>query len=46
MYGGGQQAGIRSGTVPLALTVGMGAASAIINSEEGATDRLRVARSA
>ena len=42
IYGGGQQDGLRSGTVPVALTVGMGAAAEIVGSEEGAEDRLRI----
>ena len=42
LYGGGQQAGIRSGTVPVALAVGMGAAAEIVTSAEGYEDRARV----
>ncbi len=42
IYGGGQQAGIRSGTVPLALAVGLGTAAAIINSDEGLGERVRI----
>ena len=34
IYGGGQQGGLRSGTVPVPLCVGMGAASQLLNSEE------------
>jgi cysteine desulfurase len=34
IYGGGQQQNLRSGTVPVALCVGMGAAAALINSPE------------
>ena len=34
IYGGGQQGGLRSGTVPVQLCVGMGAASQLLNSEE------------
>ena len=43
LYGGGQQEGLRSGTVPLPLCVGMAAASDIIVSE-GCEERKRVAR--
>ncbi len=43
IHGGGQQDGLRSGTVPVALTVGMGAAAEIAASEEGTRDRDRVA---
>lgn len=42
IHGGGQQDGLRSGTVPVALTVGMGAAAEIVGSHEGAEDRLRI----
>ena len=42
-YGGGQQDGLRSGTVPLALCVGMSAASEIIVAE-GDEERNRIAR--
>ncbi len=42
--GGGQQAGIRSGTVPLALAVGLGTAAAIMNSDEGLGERVRNGR--
>lgn len=42
IHGGGQQAGLRSGTTPVPLAVGMGAAAEIINSEEGAKDRVRI----
>ena len=34
IYGGGQQNGLRSGTVPTALCVGMGAAAELLNSTE------------
>ncbi len=34
IYGGGQQDGLRSGTLPVPLCVGMGAASHLLNSEE------------
>ena len=43
IHGGGQQDGLRSGTVPVALTVGMGVAAEIIGSNEGARDRARIA---
>ena len=33
IYGGGQQGGLRSGTVPVPLCVGMGAASQLLNCE-------------
>ena len=42
-YGGGQQDGLRSGTVPLPLCVGMAAASEIIVAE-GSEERNRIAR--
>ena len=42
-YGGGQQDGLRSGTVPLPLCVGMAAASEIIVAE-GDEERNRIAR--
>lgn len=42
-YGGGQQDGLRSGTVPLPLCVGMAAASEIIVAE-GSEARNRIAR--
>lgn len=44
IYGGGQQDGLRSGTVPLALCVGMAAAAELIRTPEGAEERRRVAR--
>lgn len=34
IYGGGQQGGLRSGTVPVPLCVGMGAASQLLNCDE------------
>ena len=43
MYGGGQQEGLRSGTVPLPLCVGMAAALEIIVAE-GCEERNRIAR--
>ena len=42
-YGGGQQAGLRSGTVPTPLCVGMAAAVDILSSPEGPLERTRVA---
>ena len=44
IYGGGQQAGLRSGTMPVPLCVGMGAAVDILRTPEAASERLRVAR--
>lgn len=43
IYGGGQQAGLRSGTMPVPLCVGMGAAADIIRASGAAAERLRVA---
>ena len=43
IYGGGQQSGLRSGTVPTPLCVGMAAALDILRSPEGAEERKRVA---
>ena len=43
IYGGGQQNGLRSGTVPVPLCVGMAAAAEIVL-EEGARERLEVAK--
>ena len=42
IYGGGQQEGLRSGTTPLALTVGMGAAAELASAAEAVTERRRV----
>ena len=39
IYGGAQQGGLRSGTLPVPLCVGMGVASQLINSEEGQAKR-------
>lgn len=39
IYGGGQQGGLRSGTVPVPLCVGMGAAGQLMNSEEAQVSR-------
>jgi len=44
IYGGGQQGGLRSGTVPVPLCVGMGAAARILTSDEAGDERNRVAR--
>ena len=44
IYGGGQQGGLRSGTVPVPLCIGMSAAADILRSEEGALERERVSR--
>ena len=44
IYGGGQQAGLRSGTVPVPLCVGMAAAADIIFAADSAQERRRVAR--
>ena len=43
IYGGGQQNGLRSGTVPTPLCVGMAAAAEIVGSPEGLEERGRVA---
>ena len=42
LYGGGQQGGLRSGTVPVPLCAGMAEAAEILRGEEGARGRLRV----
>ncbi len=42
IYGGGQQEGLRSGTVPMPLCVGMGVAAKIVGSEEEKKERERV----
>ena len=42
IYGGGQQAGLRSGTVPTPLCVGMAVAVDILRSPEGPEERKRV----
>lgn len=39
LYGGGQQRGLRSGTVPVALCVGMGAAAALVSSDSAKDER-------
>ena len=43
IYGGGQQAGLRSGTVPMPLCVGMGAAAELLSGHEAFEERTRVA---
>ena len=43
IYGGGQQEGLRSGTVPMPLCVGMGSAAEIIASDEAKEERTRLA---
>ncbi len=43
IYGGGQQSDLRSGTVPVPLSVGMAAAAEILQTDEGVTERKRVA---
>ena len=40
IYGGGQQNGLRSGTTPTALCVGMGSAAEILNTEEAEKKRV------
>lgn len=42
IYGGGQQANLRSGTLPLPLCVGMGEAANLCCSEDAASQRMRV----
>ena len=44
MYGGGQQAGLRSGTVPTPLCVGMGVAADILRTPEAIEERRTIAR--
>ena len=39
IYGGGQQSGLRSGTVPTALCVGMGAAAELLSGDEAMQKR-------
>ena len=43
IHGGGQQNGLRSGTVPVPLCVGMAAAADILQTDEGAKERDRIA---
>lgn len=44
IYGGGQQHGLRSGTTPVPLCVGMGAAAGMLRTEEIAEKRSKLAR--
>ena len=44
IYGGGQQGGIRSGTLPLPLCVGMGAAASLCASEQASIEKQQIAR--
>ena len=44
IHGGGQQGGLRSGTVPVPLCIGMAAAAEIVGSSEGAGERGRIGR--
>lgn len=44
IYGGGQQNGLRSGTMPLPLCVGMGVAAELFTNSDSAGERARVAR--
>lgn len=44
IYGGGQQNGLRSGTLPLPLCVGMGTAAELAANDDAAAERARVSR--
>ena len=44
IYGGGQQGGLRAGTVPVPLCVGMAEAAEIAGSAEGMGERVRIGR--
>ncbi len=44
IHGGGQQGGIRSGTLPLPLCAGMGAAASLCASEQASIERQEIAR--
>ena len=44
IHGGGQQNGLRSGTLPLPLCVGMGAAAEFVSGDDAAQERARIAR--
>ena len=44
IYGGGQQGGLRSGTVPMPLCVGMGAAARLCVGRDAAEERKRITR--
>ena len=43
IYGGNQQNGLRSGTIPMPLCVGMGAAAKIVTSDQAIVERKRIA---
>jgi cysteine desulfurase len=43
IYGGGQQAGLRPGTLPVPLLVGMATAFNLLNGDESAAERARIA---
>lgn len=43
IHGGGQQNGLRSGTLPLPLCVGMGVAAQVIAENDGVTERAQIA---
>ena len=42
LYGGGQQHGLRSGTLPLPLCVGMGKAADLLHSDDSIEERARI----
>ena len=44
IYGGGQQEGLRSGTVPLPLCVGLGTAAELLIGQEAIKERTRIAQ--
>ena len=44
IYGGGQQEGLRSGTIPMPLCVGMATAAGIITGEKATKERARIAQ--
>jgi cysteine desulfurase len=44
IYGGGQQNGLRSGTVPTVLCVGLGAAAGLMLSDKGGIERIALAK--
>lgn len=44
IHGGGQQGGVRSGTLPLPLCVGMGAAASLCASKRASVEREEIAR--
>ena len=44
IHGGGQQNGLRSGTVPVPLCVGMGVAARFVSGESACAERERIAR--